>query len=119
MANRQYNRGRSFEHYVRDLLVRRYGARHVFRCAGSKSFADLIAFWPDHKPAFVQCKLDGRLKEDEWAALYESYVVGANGIVAWRPKRGEVRLEIVIGLKAHGSRTRPTMPMEEEYVPEQ
>lgn len=62
-----YARGRSFEYRVRNRLLAD-GAVHVVRAAGSRSPADLYAFYPPAskltsaltRVVLVQCKNNGR-----------------------------------------------------------
>ena len=53
--NRNYVVGRRFEYIIMDLWRER--GYEVVRSAGSHSSADLVAFRPDRKPEFVQCKV--------------------------------------------------------------
>jgi Holliday junction resolvase len=57
----KYERGRTFEYEVRDLL-RKQGF-YVFRCAGSKPI-DLIAIY-EGQPLLIECKTDkSKIRED-------------------------------------------------------
>jgi hypothetical protein len=64
----RYATGRRFEWKVRDELEA--NGYTVFRSAGSKGPADLIAFG-DAEVLLVQCKGNGALPPKEWNALHE------------------------------------------------
>lgn len=53
--NRNYLAGRRFEYEVRDAMRGKH--YNVVRASGSHGLYDLVAFRPDRKPEFVQCKV--------------------------------------------------------------
>lgn len=82
--NTRYQQGRALEWKVRDILAA--SGYLVFRSAGSKSVADLIAFpdrdmdpmlsgapeWALRWPLMVQCKRGGVLPPGEWNELFSA-----------------------------------------------
>lgn len=61
MPNRNYTRGRAREYRV--MTIYRDCGYRVIRASGSHGEFDLIAYLPSAKPAFIQCKLVGRMSE--------------------------------------------------------
>ena len=79
----QYGRGRRFEYRVRTDLERL--GYTVFRSAGSKGPADLIALCKGRVPLLVQCKIGGDPGRDEWNGLLRTAEnCGAIAVVAVR-----------------------------------
>jgi Holliday junction resolvase len=77
-----YDRGRAFEHTVRDAL--RDDGYDVIRSAGSKTKVDLAAFKPG-QALFIQCKRDGRTSPAERVELLRVAAhIGAVPLVAWK-----------------------------------
>ena len=90
-----YNRGRAFEYRCRDAL-RESGCFVVFRSAGSKTLADLVALRRG-ETWLVQCKLDGHISKAEREALQlMTNELGCVGVVAYRePKQKRIVFEEV------------------------
>ena len=64
----QYDRGRRFEYSVRDRLKKK--GFHVFRSAGSRGIADLVALKAG-EVWLVECKLDGVMSPIERIGLID------------------------------------------------
>lgn len=90
----KYESGRSFEYRVRDWLRDRYGY-YVFRSAGSRGFADLIALLP-HQVLLVQCTTSDESKSASYRQRFrdEAGRCGGMPIIAYKERvRGPLIFE--------------------------
>lgn len=102
----RYEQGRALEYRVRDLLVE--AGFLVFRTAGSRSVADLVALPRDGRAPFggpsapwlVQAKRGGVLGPTEWNDLVrEAHSVSAVPVLARYTPRKPVELFMLDGPK--------------------
>ncbi len=110
----RYQQGRALEWRVRDLLIE--AGYLVFRSAGSKSVADLIALaGPEtglSSPLLVQCKRGGVLGPGEWNDLVTAALsVSAVPIMARYSPRQPIEFFRLTALKV-GRGRQPMEPIE-------
>lgn len=100
----QYRRGADFERAVRDLCIK-MGAVVVIRSAGSKGLLDLVAWMPSGETWFVQCKLTGKISKADRNDLRDiADIVGAQAVIAHKPGRGQIVLEMISGAGVQSER---------------
>lgn len=106
MANRNRQAGDRFERRVRDHLIDH--GWFVLRSPASKSPIDLLAVRAGShctEVMFVQCKTNGRLDPAEWDGLIDLAMEhGADPVLVWRPRRGVIRYDLLVGYKERGRR---------------
>lgn len=105
-----YERGAAFERRVLEELRSR--GYEVFRSAGSRGKADVVAIRPG-RILLVQCKRNGEIPRAEWNEVYElaARLAGAPGpgavvvpLLALMPGARGIEYRRIVGPADHGAR---------------
>ena len=103
-----YSRGAQFENQVKhDMIARGY---HAHRIAGSHSPVDVVCI--GKKVVYIQCKIGGVLRPDEWNTFFDyCSEVGALPVLAERDKG--IRYYLITGKK---DKTHKPQPKKELFL---